>query len=98
MANVILTNSGYASAPEPDPPAEGVPQMADEYVFPRYYFRKDEPAGRIFQTQEELDAAGGRAVWKLTPTEVTEDAQAPAPPPPAAPEAEDEPPTRRSHR
>jgi hypothetical protein len=65
------------------------------YTYPRYYFSKDEPAGRIFNSQEELDAAGGQAVWLLTPTEV--EAAAKTPPTPA-PDDEGEHHTPRSRR
>ena len=67
MANVILTNSGSVAAPEPDPLPQGGPPMAETYTYPRWYFSKDEPGGRIFATAEELEAAGGQRVWKLTP-------------------------------
>jgi hypothetical protein len=96
MANVILTSGGLVPAPEPDQPPLGGPPMAEEYTYPRFYFSKDEPNGRPFNSKEELDAAGGPSVWKLTPTEVT--AQAPPTPTPAPEEGEGEPHTRRSHR
>jgi hypothetical protein len=67
--------------------------MAEEYVFPRFYFSKDEPNGRPFDNQADLDAAGGRAVWKLTPQEAT----ATAPPTPAD-EGEGPPPRPTSRR
>jgi hypothetical protein len=67
--------------------------MAEELVFPRFYFSAEEPNGRPFNTKEEFEAAGGQAVWKFTPQE----AEAATPPTPAPPE-EGESPTRRSHR
>jgi hypothetical protein len=70
--------------------------MAEEYTYPRFYFSKDEPNGRPFNTKDDLDAAGGPSVWKLTPTDVT--AQAPPVPTPPTPDDEGETPTRRSHR
>jgi hypothetical protein len=96
--NTILTNSGVV--PEPTPAAQGVPQVAEqqEYTYPRYYFSKDEPAGRIFASQEELDAAGGKAVWLLTPTAVAEAAQTPAPTPEPTPEGESPTPRTTSRR
>lgn len=42
----------------------------DQPEFPRYYFSAQEPQGRVFNSQEELDQAGGASVWKKTPTEV----------------------------
>jgi hypothetical protein len=76
--------------------------MSEEYTFPRFYFSQAEPNGRQFNSQEELDAAGGPSVWLLTPQAVEEAAKVPptpAPtPPPPTPDDEGETPTRRSHR
>ena len=47
----------------------------DQPDFPRFYFSAQEPQGRVFNSQEEMDAAGGASVWKKTPTEVTEGQQ-----------------------
>ena len=43
--------------------------------FPRFYFSAQEPQGRIFNSQEEMDAAGGASVWRKTPQEVQEGQQ-----------------------
>lgn len=67
MANVILTN--YGSVSLPDPPAEGA-VMAEAPDFPRIYYAAAEPTGRIFESQEELRAAGG--TWFKTPTEAAD--------------------------
>lgn len=79
MANVILTQRGVVSVPAP--PHEGEPPMADAPDFPRIYYSVEEPTGRIFQSQEELTAAGG--TWYKTPTEAADAAakaaEAPAP-------------------
>lgn len=92
--NVILTQHG--SVPSPDPPAEGV-VMAEAPDFPRIYYSAEEPTGRIFQSQEELTAAGG--TWFKTPTEAADAAaKAPAAPPAQAPAADDDPHTPRSRR
>ena len=95
MANVILTHHG--AVPVPAPPPEGA-VMAEAPDFPRIYYSAEEPTGRIFQSQEELTAAGG--TWFKTPAEAADAAaQAPPTPPPVpAPRLEDDPPTRRSHR
>jgi hypothetical protein len=81
VANVILTSGGLVPAPEPDPPPQGGPPMSEEYTFPRFYFSQAEPNGRQFNTQEELDAAGGPSVWLLTPQAVEEAAKAQLTPP-----------------
>ena len=71
--------------------------MAEAPDFPRIYYSVEEPTGRIFQTQEELTAAGG--TWFKTPTEAADAApKTPAPPAPPAPPAEDDPHTPRSRR
>lgn len=90
MANVILTKGMAVELPAPLPP-EGVPMVEGAYTFPRFYFAKDAPAGRPFESQEELDAAGGEAVWKRTP----QDAQAAAEAAASAPAPESESPTPR---
>lgn len=56
--------------------------MADAPDFPRIYYAAEEPTGRIFESQEELSAAGG--TWFKTPAEAA-DAAAKAATPPAAP-------------
>ena len=75
--------------------------MAEHAPFSKTLFSKDETANpvkdsvtgevlcgsRVFQSQEEVDAAGGNAVWKATPQEA---AQAQPPPPPPTPMPEDE--------
>lgn len=56
--------------------------MSEAPDFPRIYYSAEEPTGRIFQSQEELTAAGG--TWFKTPTEAAEAApKAPAPPAPS---------------
>lgn len=82
MANVILTNHGSVSLP--DPPPEGDVLMSEAPDFPRIYYSADEPTGRIFQTHEELTAAGG--TWFKTPAEAA-DAAAKATEPAPAPES-----------
>ena len=94
--NVILTHSGAVELPAPS--LEGDAPMPEAPDFPRIYYAPTEPTGRIFASQEELRAAGG--TWFKTPAEAADAAaQAPPTPPPVpAPELEDDPPTRRSHR
>jgi hypothetical protein len=57
--------------------------MAEQVPFPKTLFSKDEQqnqvkdsvtgevlcGSKVFQSQEEVDAAGGNAVWKNTPQE-----------------------------
>lgn len=94
VANVILTQRGEVSLPAP--PHEGDAPMADAPDFPRIFYHPTEPS-RIFESQEELTAAGGP--WFKTPTEAADAAaKATEPAPPPAPEAEDEPHTPRSRR
>ena len=72
--------------------------MADEAVYPRWFYSPQVPAGRVFNDQAALDAASAEGPWFTTPTEAAEAATtAPAIPAPA-PEDEGEHPTRRSHR
>lgn len=56
----------------------------DQPDFPKYYYSKDEQQNRVkdsatgedlcgarlFQSQQELDDAGGASVWKKTPQEL----------------------------
>lgn len=42
----------------------------EEPSFPRYYFSAQEPQGRVFNSQEELDQAGGASVWKKSPADI----------------------------
>lgn len=44
--------------------------MADAPDFPRIYYAAAEPTGRIFESQEELRAAGG--TWFKTPAEAAD--------------------------
>lgn len=91
-SNVILTNAGSVSVP--DPPQEGA-VMAEAPDFPRIYYAAAEPTGRIFESAEALRAAGG--TWFKTPTEAADaTAQDPAPAPDHTPE--DEAPAPRRHR
>lgn len=92
MANVILTSYGSVSLPAPPP--EGEPPMADAPPFPRIYYHPTEPS-RIFESQEELRAAG--AGWVKTPTEAA-DAAAKAATPAPLPSAEEDAPPPRSRR
>ena len=78
-SNVILTNAGSVSVP--DPPAEGA-VMADAPDFPRIYYAAAEPTGRIFESQEELRAAGG--TWFKTPAEAADAAAKAATPDPTS--------------
>jgi hypothetical protein len=81
-------------------------------VFPRYGFNATEPGtpvvdsatgqvtcnSRLFASKAELDAAGGTAVWALTPDAAAK-ASTPAPRTPVVPpEDDEETPARRSHR
>ena len=106
--NIILTPqmAGILESPMADAPAVN---PAD--VFPRYGFSATEPGtpvndsatgqpvcnSRLFTSKAELDAAGGTAVWKLTPDEAAK-ASTPTPRTPVAPEDDEEAPARRSHR
>jgi hypothetical protein len=67
--------------------------MAEEYVYPRWYFSKEEPGGRIFETEADLEAAGGKGTWFLTPEAAT--AALPPPPTPPAPLGDEGSPTPR---
>jgi hypothetical protein len=98
MAGVLETTMADVSALNP----------AD--VFPRYGFSATEPGtpvvdsatgvvtcnSRLFENKAELDAAGGPAVWSLTPVEAAKP-QTPAPRVPV-PDDDEEAPARRSHR
>jgi hypothetical protein len=98
MANVILT-SGMAAMPEPTPPVEG-PRMAEqEYIFPKWYFSSqnvggEHYGGRLFETAEDFEAAGGKSIWFPTP----QAAEAAAKTPPASAPEEGESHTPRSRR
>lgn len=70
--NVILTSGGVVTLPLP----EDAPMA--ETAFPRIYYHASEPTGRIFASQDELDAAGPG--WVQSPADIHE-------PPPPAPEA-----------
>ena len=72
MANRILTSSGYHIEPDP---LEGASMAEQEQPFPRFYFSSQEPQGRVFNSQEEMDQAGGASVWKKSPQEITEQQQ-----------------------
>lgn len=85
-------------------------------VFPRYGFSATEPGtpvvdsatgqvtcnSRLFANKAELDAAGGTAVWSLTPDAAAKAkapvAGQPAPARAPVPEDDEETPVRRSHR
>lgn len=54
--------------------------MAEAITFPRILYHATEPTGRIFESQEALDAAGPG--WVQAPTEV----QAPPTPPQTGPQ------------
>ena len=71
--------------------------MADEAVFPRWYYSPQVPAGRVFESQQALDAARSEGPWYTTPTEAA-DAAAKATTVTEHQDATDESPTRRSHR
>lgn len=68
--------------------------MPEQPSFPRIYYSAAEPTGRIFETEEELKAAGPG--WQPTP--LTADAPPTPPPTPEPPHSEDEPPPIRSRR
>jgi hypothetical protein len=67
--------------------------MAEQVPFPKTLFSKDEPQNRVkdsatgeelcgskvFQSQEEVDAAGGNATWHATPQEASQSQQQPQP-------------------
>lgn len=73
--------------------------MAD-ITFPHILYSTAEPTGRIFDTQEALDAASAEGPWYMTPHEAADaaaQAAEPTPAPEPEPRAEETPP-RRSHR
>ena len=88
--NVILTQHGSVSLPAP--PHEGDDPMADAPDFPRIYYAAEEPTGRIFESQDEISAAGG--TWFKTPAEAADAAATAATPEPTPSEEEASPPTR----
>ena len=53
--------------------------MAEEVIFPRWYYAASTPEGRVFNDQAALDAASAEGPWFMTPTEAAE-AAATAPP------------------
>jgi hypothetical protein len=68
--------------------------MAEELTFPKWYFSSqnvggENYGGRLFETKEEFDAAGGQAVWKCTPQEAEAAALEPPVPPDPPPGGED---------
>jgi hypothetical protein len=93
--------------------------MAEQIPFPKTLFSKDEQqnqvkdsatgevlcGSKIFHSQEEVDAAGGTAVWKETPQEASQSQPrpqpgqqpqpGPQPPDPADDEGTPPPPRRR---
>lgn len=85
--NVILSTHG--AVPVPAPPSERA-RMADA-DFPRILYSATE-SSRIFDSQAEVDAAGG--TWYRTPTEAA-DAAAKAATPDPTPEGESTPPRSR---
>lgn len=91
MANVILTQSGAVTLPLPEET-----RMPDVPGWPRILYHPTEPS-RIFESQEDLDAAGPG--WVLTPDEAAEAAaHPPAPPSPEPPPADEGSPPPRSRR
>ena len=111
--NIILTPQMAGIL---EPPMADTPAVNPADVFPRYGFSATEPGtpvvdsatgvvtchSRLFASKADLDAAGGTAVWSLTPDAAAK-AQAPVPPPPPTrtapvPEDDEETPARRSHR
>ena len=52
--------------------------MAEQIVFPRILYAATEPTGHLFESQAEVDAAGG--TWFVTPTEAADAVAKPAPP------------------
>jgi hypothetical protein len=109
VANNIILTPAMAGILE-GPPMADVPAVNPADVFPRYGFSATEPGtpvvdsatgqptcnSRLFENTAELDAAGGTAVWSLTPAEAAK-ASTPAPRTPVA-EDDEETPARRSHR
>ena len=91
VANVILTASGF-SPPLPETPQREDAPMAEQVPFPKTLFSKDEQqnpvtdsvtgevlcGSRAFQSQAEVDAAGGNAVWHETPATGSRGPAAPA--------------------
>lgn len=91
MANVILTNTGAVSGPPLAHEPREEPAMAEAPVeFPHWYYSPQEPAGRVFDSQEALDAASGEGPWYPTPSEAADAA--------AKATTEAESPTPRSRR
>lgn len=120
MANNTILTPAMLGTIEGPPMADvpgPAPNPAD--VFPRYGFSATEPGtpvndsatgqpvcnSRLFESKAELDAAGGTAVWSLTPAEAAKTQtpplargaapplQRPVPPPEGErPDDEDEPP------
>jgi hypothetical protein len=99
MANTFLTTHMAVSGPPLLQEHEGS-HMADADVFPRWLYPAGGPTepdygGKCFDSKEALDAAEGQ--WFPTPQEA-QAAGTRQPRAAEAPDAEEEHPTRRSHR
>ena len=82
--------------------------MAEQAAFPKTLFSKDEQqnqvkdsvtgevlcGSKVFNSQEEVDAAGGNAVWKATPQEAQQSGQQPPAGQPRQPGQHPAPPVR----
>lgn len=67
--NVILTNTVAVSGPPLAQEPTEEPGMADApEEFPHWFFSAQEPAGRVFESQADLDAACDAGPWYRTPT------------------------------
>lgn len=100
MANSFLVTHMAVEIP-PLPQDREESRMPDADVFPRWMYPAGGPTepdygGKCFNSKEELDAAEGQ--WYPTPQAAQEAAAKPIVPRVPAPDAEEDAPTRRSHR
>ena len=67
-------------------------------VWPCFYYSPKCLEGKVFASQEELSAASADGPWTRSKLEAEEAAAKPTVPTAPAPDAEEDAPTRRSHR
>jgi hypothetical protein len=95
LANIILTSGGIVEGPPFAQDTVEETPMTEEAIFPSWYYAPTCLAGRVFASQQEVDAASSEGPW----TRSLSEAQEAATKAPAAPAPEDEEPhARRSHR
>lgn len=72
--------------------------MAEEEVYPCWFYSPTCLEGKVFASQEEVSAARSEGPWTRSKTAAEEAAAKPQTPTVPAPDAEEDAPTRRSHR